>query len=185
MKKLLAIMGSPRINGNTHILLSKILDSAENAGAQTQIILLSQLNIRECDGCHACWQGKQCSKADDMNDTYPTIANSDIIIFATPVYWYGPTALIKAFLDRFVFFNCPQNRPLVKGKPAALAIPFEEDNPQMADLTISMFQKSLDYLQMNLAHTIIAPGVAHKGDILNKPDILQQAQQLGSKLALS
>ena len=103
MKKILGVMGSPRKNGNTHVLLSKILESAKDNGATTDLIFLNDLVIKECDGCHSCWKSNECSKNDDMNNVYPMIIGCDVIIFGTPVYWYGPTALMKAFLDRFVF----------------------------------------------------------------------------------
>jgi putative NADPH-quinone reductase len=129
MKKILGIMGSPRRNGNTHILLTKILEGAEAEGVRGDILFLDDLTIQECNGCHACWEGKDCSKDDDMNSIYSKIIESDGIVFGTPVYWYGPTALMKGFIDRFVYFNCPENRAKIKGKPAVLAIPFEEKKP--------------------------------------------------------
>jgi len=183
MKKVLGIIGSPRRQGNTHILVSKILEGAEAAGAQTQTIFLNDITIRECDGCHACWKGKPCSKRDDMNDLYSVIAENDVIVFGTPVYWYGPTALMKAFIDRWVYFNCPQNRPKIRNKSAILAVPFEEDNPATADATVAMFEKSFEYLEMRLAGQAIVPGVGEKGDILAKVDKLNEGFELGRKIA--
>ena len=62
MPKILGIVGSPRKKGNTHILVSKMLEGAEAEGAETDILLLGKLEIRECTGCHACWKGKRKSK---------------------------------------------------------------------------------------------------------------------------
>ena len=183
MQRILGIMGSPRRNGNTHILLSKILEGAEAEGATGDIIFLDDLVIRECNGCHTCWQGKECSKDDDMNGIYPRIIESDAIIFGTPVYWYGPTALMKGFIDRFVFFNCSENREKIRGKPVALAIPFEEENPQTTSLLEAFFEKSLGYLEMNLIGAILVPGVTRKGEIKEKEAKLQEAYELGKKLA--
>ncbi len=183
MMKLLGVVGSPRRNGNTHILVSRMLDGAQAAGAIGDLIFLNDLHIRECDGCHACWEGKPCSKNDDMNTFYPTLIESDAIIFGTPVYWYGPTALMKVFIDRFVYFNCPENRLKIKDKSAVLAIPFEEENPETAALLIAFFEKSLQYLQMHLIGTIVVPGVSGRGEILEKPDRLAEAYELGRKLA--
>jgi multimeric flavodoxin WrbA len=183
MTKILGVVGSPRRNGNTHILVSRILDGARAEGAIGDIIFLNDLQIRECDGCHACWEGKPCSKNDDMSTLYPTIIESDAIIFGTPVYWYGPTALMKGFIDRFVYFNCPEQRAKITGKSAVLAIPFEEENPETAALLIAFFEKSLQYLQMNLIGTIIVPGVSRRGEILEKPDHLADAYELGRKVA--
>ena len=183
MKKVTGFVGSPRVNGNTHILVSKILEGAQKGGAETEIVLLGSLNIKECDGCAACWKGRHCPKDDDMNALYQKIIDSDILIFGTPVYWYGPTAIMKAFLDRFVYFNCPENRAKIKGKSAAIAVPFEEDNMETASLVIKLFEKSFEYLEVNLAGKIIVPAVGEKGEVLKKAENLEDAYQLGRDLA--
>ena len=117
-----------------------------------------------------------------MIKIYPKIMHSDVIIFGTPVYWYGPTALMKCFIDRFVFFNCPQNRAKIRGKSAVVAVPFEEEDPRTAHLLVKFFKKSLDYLEMNLIGTIRVPGVSKRGDILAKKNILEKAYKLGKKI---
>lgn len=183
MKKVLGVVGSPRRNGNTHILVSRILEGAREEGAITDILFLNDLNIQECDGCHVCWKSKQCSKNDDMNNIYPKIIESDVIIFGTPVYWYGPTALMKGFIDRLVYFNCPENRARIKGKSAVIAVPFEEENPETAALLVTFFEKCLQYLQMNLVGKIVVPEVGRKGEILGKGDRLEEGYELGRRLA--
>ncbi len=87
MTNILGITGSPRKNGNTQVLISKILEGACDKGAATDNIFLGDMTIQECNGCHACWRGKACPKNDDMNDIYDKIAASDILIFGTPIYW--------------------------------------------------------------------------------------------------
>ena len=182
-KKFLGIVGSPRKKGNTHLLVEKILEGARDGGADTEIILLGDKEIRECDGCHACWKGKPCKHGDDMNALFDTVAGSDIIVFGTPVYWYGPTALMKAFIDRCVYFNCPENREKIRNKIAILAIPFEEEDPKTADLTVALFTKSLGYLEMRLAETILAPGVTKRGEIREREQVLQRGYELGRRMA--
>lgn len=181
MVKILGVIGSPRRKGNTHILVSEILKGAKEEGASTDVVCLNDLNINECDGCHACWKGKQSSKNDDMNDIYPKLIESDVIVFGTPVYWYGPTALMKMFIDRFVYFNSGENRIKIKGKLAVLAVPFEEKNSETANLLVAFFEKSFQYLQINLIGKIIVPGVGHKGEILKKTDSLKEGYNLGKK----
>ena len=183
MRKILGVVGSPRKNGNTHILVSRILEGARSRGGRGDVLFLNDLDIKECNGCHSCWEGKECSKNDDMNSIYPQIIESDGIIFGTPVYWYGPTALMKAFVDRFVYFNSPDNRARIRGKSAALAVPFEEEDPEAAALLVAFFEKSLRYLEMNLIGKIIVPGVSRKGEIVKKQDRLEEARNLGRRLA--
>ncbi len=183
MKNILAVMGSPRKGGNTEILLSRLAEGAKSKGARVEMIRLAELNIRECDGCHACWKGKDCCKKDDMLGLYEKIIECDCIVFGTPVYWFGPTAIMKAFIDRFVFFNCPENRAKIKGKLAALIVPFEDETIETARPLIELFNKSLDYLEMKLTGSVIAGGAGDRGAILKKPERLNEAYELGMRLA--
>jgi multimeric flavodoxin WrbA len=182
MRKVLAIVGSPRKGGNTDILIQRVAEGAISKGAQVNTLHLGKVNIRECDGCHLCWQGKPCPKRDDMLDICSAIIENDVIIFGTPVYWYGPTALMKALIDRLVYFNCPENRAKIRGKQAAIVIPFEEENPETAKPVVEFFEKCLNYLEMSVAGAIIVGGVSDKGDVLKKPACLSEAFELGKKL---
>lgn len=118
-----------------------------------------------------------------MNDLYPKIIESDVIVFGTPVYWYGPTALMKGFIDRFVYFNCAENRAKIRGKAAVIAVPFEDETLETADLVVAFFEKSFQYLEMNLVGKIIVPEVSRKGDILEKEASLEEGIELGKRLA--
>ena len=185
MKRILGVVGSPRKHGNTHILVSRILEGAKEGGAIVETLFLNDLHIQECDGCHACWKGKQCSKKDDMNDLYPRIIESDIIVFGTPVYWYGPTALMKGFIDRFVYFNCPENRAKIRSKSAAIAVTYEEESTRTAELVVAFFRKSFEYLEMNLVGQVIVAGVGQKGEIRKKSKSLSEGYELGRRLVRS
>lgn len=180
---ILAIVGSPRKGGNTDILVSRIAEGAKAGGAKVDIVRLGETAIRECDGCHACWRGRECSKDDDMRRLYPKIMAADAIVFSTPVYWYGPTALMKAFIDRFVYFNCEANRAMIRGKKAAVAIVLEEDNQATWQPVVDFFSKSLAYLEMTLAATIVVARVGDKGAIRARTDRLEEAERLGRLLA--
>ena len=83
MKKILGVVGSPRKNGNTHILVSIVLEGARAAGAKTELLFLNDFHIRECDGCHACWKTQECCKDDDMKLLYPKISDCDALVFGT------------------------------------------------------------------------------------------------------
>lgn len=185
MKKILGIVGSPRRNGNTHILVSRILRAARAAGAKTEIIFLRDLNILPCDGCHACWKGRQvCSKADDMRALYPKIMESDAMVLGTPVYWFGPTAIMKSFLDRFTYFSCPSHRESIRNKPAVLAVPFADRAYATSALVVELFAKSLDYLEMRLIDQVLAPGVTERGEVRTRKRVMEKCAKLGQRLAV-
>ncbi|WP_446787308.1 flavodoxin family protein [Macellibacteroides fermentans] len=181
MARVLGVVGSPRRNGNTQLLVQGILDGAMEAGAEADMIRLGDISVKECDGCHTCWKGKDCVKGDDMNPIYRKISESDILVFGTPVYWYGPTGLMKCFLDRFVFFNCPPNRPLVRGKRAILVVPFEETDEAVAHPLIAMFQRSFSYLEIDLYDKMLVSGLTRKGEVKEREGCIEKANELGRR----
>lgn len=119
-----------------------------------------------------------------MNDLFPLMEKSDVFVFGTPVYWFGPTALMKAFMDRWVYFNCPENRAKIRGKSAILAVPFEDDTIATGGLIVSMFARSLEYLEMNLFGSVLVPGVGERGEILAKVEKLNEGYELGRKIVI-
>ena len=182
MAQVLGVVGSPRRNGNTHVLVEAILEGAKERGAGVETLFLDELTIRECDGCHACWKGKPCPKDDDMNAVYPKLIASDAIVFGTPVYWYGPTALMKAFIDRLVYFNCPEHRERIRGKAVAIAVPFEEENPDTGAPLVDFFERCFHYLEMRLVARLLVPGVTRRGEVRSKADRLAEARAIGRRL---
>ena len=185
MKNILGIIGSPRKNGNTHVLVSQILNGARDTGANAETIFLGDLNLMECNGCHSCWKGKHvCSKKDDMSDLYPKIMESDVLVFGTPVYWFGPTAIMKCFIDRFVFFNCPANRKKIRDKAAVIAVPFEDSTYATSDLVVKFFDKSFEYLEVKFVDKIIVPGVTKRGEVRHLKRVMGKCYKLGQRLAV-
>jgi multimeric flavodoxin WrbA len=179
--QVLGLMGSPRKNGNTDILVSKVLEGAQSKGALIRTIDLGDLRIRECDGCHACWAGQDCIKHDDMNQLYIDIIQSNVFVFGTPVYWYGPTAIMKGFIDRLVYFNTPQNRELIRGKSVIVVIPFEETNKEIAQPVVEFFRRCLAYLELNIVAELVVPGLSRKGEVAERDDVKNAAFELGVK----
>ena len=183
--KLTAFLGSPRAGGNTDILTEHVLQGAQDAGLETRAIALRKLEIRPCTGCDKCWRkGRPCIFDDDMGQLYDAIAGSDVLLFATPVYWYAPTAIMKAFMDRLVVFNRPQGRALIKGKDAILVTAYEEDRPEAAEPLVRMFELSFDYLGLRFIDRRIVSGVGPKGAVLQKPEALTRAYEIGRALGV-
>lgn len=96
----LGLQGSPRTKGNTSVLLSAYLAEAERLGAQTEHIDVAKKNISPCKECGTCDKKGFCPIEDDMQEIYPLLRRADIIVMATPVFFYGPTSQIKALIDR-------------------------------------------------------------------------------------
>ncbi len=96
----LGLQGSPRTRGNTNMLLTEFLREAENLGAGTLHVQVPRKNISPCVGCGNCEREGFCPNNDDMQEVYSLLRQADIIAMATPVYFYGPTAQMKALIDR-------------------------------------------------------------------------------------
>lgn len=96
----LGIMGSPRKKGNTDFLLSSFMNEVEKAGVRTHIIEISKKNIKPCVEYSVCEKKGTCPIDDDMNEIYPLLREANIIVLATPIFFYNTPAQTKALIDR-------------------------------------------------------------------------------------
>jgi multimeric flavodoxin WrbA len=116
--KILAINGSPRVNGNTHILLAEMGKVFADAGVDYEILQIGNKNIRGCIDCKKCFEmtDERCSISDDeVNTAIQKIKTADGIILGSPVYFSGIAGTMKAFLDR-TFYVAKANGGLYKNK---------------------------------------------------------------------
>ena len=96
----LGLQGSPRLNGNTSILLLAFLNEAKRLGACTRQIDVASMDIMPCQECGVCEREGYCPINDDMQQIYPLLRSADLIVMATPIFFYGATAQMKALIDR-------------------------------------------------------------------------------------
>jgi len=96
----LGLQGSPRSKGNTSTLLSAFLDEVEKSGGRVKNLDVTRMNVLPCLGCGACEKKGYCPRDDDMQGIYPVLRKADLVVLATPIYFYGPTAQMKLFIDR-------------------------------------------------------------------------------------
>ena len=100
MSKLLVINGSPRKNGSDAAMVKKAVEMAEKYGYESEILWAYDLDLNGCRACMACKKTGECVQKDGMNDVIAKIRDSDMILFATPVYFLAETGPIKTFIDR-------------------------------------------------------------------------------------
>ncbi len=101
MKRIIVILGGGRVNGNTSQLAEAFMNGAKEAGHQVEMVSLNKLNVNGCIGCNACRYGKSCVQKDDFNSLVPKIKTADLIVFASPLYFWTVSSKIKAFIERF------------------------------------------------------------------------------------
>jgi len=169
--QVLGIVGSPRLGGNTDSLVDEVLAGAEEAGASTEKIILNKLNIKPCQACNSCYKTGQCAQKDDMADLLDKMLQSDLWILGTPVYWWGPTAQFKAFLDRWYH---PKHQEF-KGKRVILVVPLGGENERYARHTVGLLEDVFNYLNIELVETILAPGYNRRGEVRKNTDLITKA----------
>ena len=98
--KTIAIVGSPRRNGNTEFLTRHTLKAIAEEGVTTELVRLAGRDIRPCDACDVCREEERCPIEDDLFPIYTRIKRADAVILASPVYYGSATALMKAFIER-------------------------------------------------------------------------------------
>ena len=101
MKNILVIAGGGRANGNTAQLVNAFIKGAEEAGHKVEKNSLLKTEVKGCLGCNACRYGKPCVQRDAFNNLVPGIKNADLIVFASPLYFWTISSRLKAFIERF------------------------------------------------------------------------------------
>ena len=100
--KVLIVLGSPRKNGNSETLARTIAETlAQELPVNIDYLRLTKYEIAPCNGCGGCEKTGMCVVKDDMIDLYRRTDEADIIILASPIYFYGPSAQLKTYIDRF------------------------------------------------------------------------------------
>ena len=173
--QVLGIVGSPRLGGNTDVLVDEVLTGAREAGASVEKVILNKLDIKPCQGCNSCYKTGHCMHEDDMPGLLDKLVQSELWILGTPIYWWGPTAQFKTFLDRWYH---PKHQSF-KGKRAILVIPLGGEHERYARHTTGLLTDVLNYLNINLVETILAPGFNLRGEVKNNANLLKKAKKVG------
>ncbi|MFX0183742.1 MAG: flavodoxin family protein [Candidatus Hodarchaeota archaeon] len=181
-KKILGIVGSPRRGGNTDILVDEILKGAKESGAETEKILLNQFKINPCDGCNVCFKNKNgnCKYEDDFEVIKKKMEESGTWIIGTPVYWWGPTAILKAFIDRWYQHNI--TRQFFGDKSIILVVASGGGSESYSRHIVGMMEDITKYVGLYFEDKIICTGVGRKGEVKYRPEVLKKALNVGRKI---
>jgi len=189
--KVLGIFGSPRRGGNTDILLEEALRGADEGGAEVDRIYVTEYSITPCKECHGCDQTGQCVILDDMGKIYPKLLEADLIILASPIFFYGVTAWAKALIDRSQAFwarkyllkdpSLGKDGKKRKGLFISVGATKGQRVFEGAILTTKYF---FDVLNAEYAGELLFKGIEARDDILKHPEALRQAFEAGKRLVL-
>jgi len=177
MKNVLIISSTPRKGGNSDLLCDAFAKGAKEAGNKVTKIRIADRKIGYCTGCYACQKTGKCVIKDDAKSVLDKMMAADVLVFASPVYFYSVCAQLKALFDRSVAYY-----PNITGKQYYFLMTMGDENKAMAEGTIKAMQGFLDcYDGSKLKGTVVAPGIYEKGAIKGTK-YLTAAYKLGQKV---
>ena len=183
--RVLGLVGSGRKDGNTNTLVDKILEGAKTNGHETSKVFLADLKISPIGDCAACRKAGRCTIEDDFDALMEKVLDSDCVIFGTPLYWFGPSAQIKAFIDRWVcrmFFDEEGFRAKMRGKKCLLAVPHQDERLTGAEHLFAIMEKTFEFMEMAYVGKIQTTAW-RRSDVGKDEATLKHAFELGARLA--
>ena len=181
MKKIVILNGSPRRNGNTSALIKAFTQGAESAGNTVTEFFLDSMEIHGCRGCFGGHSSQECHcvQKDDMSQIYPAVKESDVVVLATPLYYWNMSGQIRTAIDR-LFALEEGDGNLLRGHERASALLMAAEGNGFDDVLL-YYNHLVEHLRWkNLGH-VLAGGNGDIGDIEGKPEI-QKACDLGKSI---
>lgn len=177
-KNVLILSSSPRRGGNSDTLCDEFMRGATEAGHETEKIFLRDRTIHYCIGCSTCSRdNKPCPQKDDAAGIIDKMLKADVIVMATPVYFYTMSAQMKTLIDR-----CCGLYTEMKDKEFYFIATAAETDRELMNRTIDTFQGFLDCLENPVVKgVVLGCGVWHSGEIHDKP-AMREAYEMGKQV---
>lgn len=174
-KKVLILSSSPRQGGNSDRLCDGFLRGAREAGHDVEKIFLKDKTIHYCTGCSVCSMfGKPCPQQDDAASVVQRMIDADVIVMATPVYFYTMSAQMKTLIDR-----CCARYLEIRGKEFYFILSAAETSVPMMERTVEGFRGFLDCLEDPVERGVVyGVGAWKVGEIEDKP-AMREAYEMG------
>ena len=181
-KKIVILNGSPRRNGNTSALVKAFSEGAAQAGHTVREFFLDDMEIHGCKGCFGGHSARECPcvQRDDMNQIYPAVKECDVIVLATPLYYWNMSGQLRTAIDR-LFALEEGDGNLLRGHGRASALLMAAEGSGFEDV-VAYYDHLMEHLRWNNLGHVLAGGNGAVGDIAGKPE-LQQAFALGASIS--
>jgi multimeric flavodoxin WrbA len=187
--KVLGIFGSPRRGGNTEALLKEYLRGCRDAQAEAEEVYLRDLKITPCLEIYACRKDGKCPIRDDMQNLYGKISETDILVLASPIFFYTVSAQAKAFIDRCQAFWSQKyllKRPIAAEKGSRRGVFISvggSHGEKVFDGALITMKYFFDAVDMVFYKSLVYRGIDGKGEILRHPTAMAEAYGLGKEMA--
>ena len=179
MKKVLILSGSPRKGGNSDVLCDEFAKGAMDAGCEVEKIRVAEKTISPCIGCYFCKKhGGRCALNDDMGEVLQKIIDADVLVLASPVYFYSVCAQLKTVIDRTM-----ARWMEIKNKDLYYIATAAEEDADTLDGTLACFHgfaKCIDGYEEK--GTLYGKGVEKRGEVRYRPELMQIAYEMGNSI---
>ena len=176
--KIVVLTGSPRRNGNTNHLAGQFIKGAEEAGHEVYRFDCAQRKVSPCIACNRCGMNGTCIFNDDFAELRPHLVAADMVVLATPMYYFGFSSQLKTVIDRFYALNGQIKRA---SKQAAFLMAYANTDPKEAEPMISHYHTLLNYLGWEDRGMVVTPGMWPTGAV-NSTEYSRKAYELGRNL---
>jgi multimeric flavodoxin WrbA len=177
-KNIVVVTGSPRAGGNTDALAEVFVEGAKESGNTVTRFNAGRMKINGCLDCKYCTSHDgNCIQKDDMQQIFKALYQADMLVFVSPVYWYGFTAGLKAMIDRLY---------VATGKPfritsTALLTVYEDTDTTVVEPIIQHYKAFTGFLKWENKGIVAEGGIHNIGDIKGK-QVLEDARSLGLRI---
>ena len=173
---IVVLSGSPRKGGNTAIMVEAFKEGAVSAGHAVEVVDVASKKIAPCCACKYCYaHGGDCALDDDMTQVRESLKQADMVVFASPVYWFDISAQLKLVIDRmYAFGACGFNFSKV-------ALLLDSGSDGVYDAAIAAYKAMSAYLKWEDMGIVTIPGMAEKGDMATNPKLVD-VRALGASL---
>jgi multimeric flavodoxin WrbA len=183
--KVMIAVGSPRKRGNSSTLAAQVAAGAKAGGAQVETFYLHGMNIKPCTACGGCRKKTHvdCVIKDDMQVLYPKLRSADVIVIASPIYWFTFSAQTKLFIDRWYGLGSDEGYAL-SGKKFAVLLSYADADPFLSGAVnaIRSFQDALQFIEAELVGMVYG-SASEAGEIKKNKALMKDAYDLGLKIA--
>jgi pentatricopeptide repeat protein len=180
----LGIMGSPRLGGNTDLLMDEALKGARSQGAFAEKIIVDELDISPCREICGCMKD---GRWDDMDDIYRSLEEADALIIGSPIFFYGLPAQLKALVDRcqalWARKYVLKQEPTMQGRKGAFIAVGATKGANLFDGSKLTVKYWFDAIGFEYAGELLVRGVDKQGEVKKHPTAMADAYELGKKLA--
>lgn len=176
--KILVLEGSPHKKGSSNLLADNFIKGATENGHEVQIYDVAHAKIGACQGCNACGMNGDCVQKDDMGKIKELILNTDMVVFVSPIYYFGISAQLKTAIDRFYSFN---SGLMNKGYKSALIVAAWDNSEQVTSFARDHYLGICSYLGFENKGMILVGGCGTPQMTQNSIHI-KEAYELGKSL---